>query len=227
MSKYDICFIYHIFIVRCFKIENFELVTNYGALVVFFVVVIKYMKNKFENEDVINNNQQNEMLNFMLKQFQQNNESLHNNYREDISELKKIILNESNMNEHDFEFLVRIIIENITFRLRTEMISIIDHNHITASSQSIANKKINNLVDTVVNSFIYKLKSVNYDCKLIDETCIVLNEEKSDIKKYFVEIIQHYVEQNNDFKREDAIKRIEESIKYITNSLESNFCPID
>lgn len=200
---------------------------EYGALIVGFYVLIRHVMSMFENknkqereQDYINNVQNSEMFNLMKNQIEQNIE-MNKTYKLEMAEIKKLILNSSNMNTEDFESFMKLTYSNIVLELEKEMFCIIERNHIDANTLSLTHKKVENLIEKIINNHIYVLQSLNFDNSTLKSVVNFNIQEKEQIKAMLKEIITVYSNSDSEYKKEDAKRQVEENIKYIYNAYES------
>lgn len=203
-------------------------IAEYGSLIIIFYVFINYVvsifNNKNKDEEVKNtlyNNQNKEMFELMKKHLDksdQNNEL----YKTQINEIKKLVLNNSNMNTEDFESFMKCTYSNIVLQLEKDMISILDRNHITEATVALTTKKVDNLVEKIINNHIYVIQSLNFDNESIRQIITFNTQEKEQVKSMLKEIIIVYSKSKSEYKKEDAKRQVEENIKYILNAYESH-----
>lgn len=201
---------------------------EYGALIVCFYVFIKYVTSLFENknkqdreQDTLNNIQNSEMFNLIKNQIEQNIE-MNRTYKTEMAEIKKLILNSSNMNTEDFESFMKTTYSNIVLELEKEMVCIIDRNHIDKNTLSLSHKKVENLIEKIINNHIYVLQSLNFDNSTLKSIVNFNIQEKDQVKAMLKEIITVYSNSDSEYKKEDAKRQVEENVKYIYNSYESH-----
>lgn len=206
---------------------NLKEVAEYGALIIGFYVLIRHVMSMFDNknkqdreQDYLNNVQNSEMFNLMKNQIEQNIE-MNKTYRLEMAEIKKLILNSSNMNTEDFESFMKLTYNNIVLELEKEMFCIIERNHIDSNTLSLTHKKVENLVEKIINNHIYVLQSLNFDNSTLKSVVNFNIQEKEQIKAMLKEIITVYSNSDSEYKKEDAKRQVEENIKYIYNAYES------
>lgn len=204
-----------------------EIIEN-GILTVIASVVITlliaFFKDKIKNNNTHEenyNNQFNEFLKVAKTQLEQS-VKLNESYRHEITEIKKLILNQSNMNVSDFSTFMKTTYSNVTMQLEKEMTKIIEINHITVDTLDITNSKVDNTVNNIINTSAYSLQFLNYDSETLNILIKFYSEEKPVIQQLFKDIVADYASSNSDYRKTDAIRRIEESVKYIYNSFISN-----
>ena len=207
---------------------TFKEMAEYGALFVCFYVFIRYVTSLFENknkqdreQDYLNNIQNSEMFNLMKNQIEQNIE-MNKTYKLEMAEIKKLILNSSNMNTEDFESFMKLTYSNIVLELEKEMLCIIDRNHIDSNTLSLTHKKVENLIEKIINNHIYIIQSLNFDNSTLKSVVNFNIQEKEQIKAMLKEIITVYSNSDSEYKKEDAKRQVEENIKYIYNAYESH-----
>lgn len=191
---------------------------------VLITLLVSYFKNKIKNNNTQEenyNNQFNEFLKVAKTQLEQN-VKLNESYRHEIMEIKKLILNQSNMNVSDFSIFMKTTYSNITMQLEKEMTKIIEINHIIVDTLDITNSKVDNTVNNIINTSAYSLQFLNYDSETLNVLISFYANEKPLIQQLFKDIINDYAHSTSDYRKADAIRRIEESVKYIYNSFISN-----
>lgn len=203
-------------------------ITEYGALIIIFYVFINYVVSLFKNKtkdeqdkNSLNNFQNSEMFKLIKSQIEQNIE-MNQSYRLELTEIKKLILNSSNMNTEDFEAFMKITYSNIVLELEKEMLCIIERNHIDSNTLFITHKKVDNLVEKIINNHIYVVQSLNFDNSTLKSVVNFHIQEKEQVKSMLKEIITVYSNSDSEYKKEDAKRQVEENIKYIYNAYESH-----
>lgn len=191
---------------------------------VVITLLVSYFKNKIKNNNTHEenyNNQFNEFLKVAKTQLEQS-VKLNESYRHEITEIKKLILNQSNMNVSDFSTFMKTTYSNITMQLEKEMTKIIEINHITVDTLDITNSKVDNTVNNIINTSAYSLQFLNYDSETLNTLINFYSKEKPTIQQLFKDIVSDYANSSSDYRKADAIRRVEESVKYIYNSFISN-----
>ena len=191
---------------------------------VVITLLVSYFKNKIKNDNTHEenyNNQFNEFLKVAKTQLEQS-VKLNESYRHEITEIKKLILNQSNMNVSDFSTFMKTTYSNITMQLEKEMTKIIEINHITVDTLDITNSKVDNTVNNIINTSAYSLQFLNYDSETLNTLINFYSKEKPTIQQLFKDIVSDYANSSSDYRKTDAIRRVEESVKYIYNSFISN-----
>ena len=191
---------------------------------VVITLLVSYFKNKIKNNNTHEenyNNQFNEFLKVAKTQLEQS-VKLNESYRHEITEIKKLILNQSNMNVSDFSTFMKTTYSNITMQLEQEMTRIIEINHITVDTLDITNSKVDNTVNNIINTSAYSLQFLNYDSETLNTLISFYSKEKPTIQQLFKDIVSDYANSSSDYRKADAIRRVEESVKYIYNSFISN-----
>lgn len=203
-------------------------ITENGILTIIASVIISllvpYFRNKLKNDNTHEenyNSQFNEFLKVAKTQLEQS-VKLNESYRHEITEIKKLILNQSNMNVSDFSTFMKTTYSNITMQLEKEMTKIIEINHITVDTLDITNSKVDNTVNNIINTSSYSLQFLNYDSETLNTLISFYSKEKPTIQQLFKDIVADYANSSSDYRKTDAIRRIEESVKYIYNSFISN-----
>lgn len=203
-------------------------IADYGAMFFCFFIFIKYVMNLFDNKNKqekdqidMNNFQNTEMFNLIKSQIEQNIE-MNKSYKIELTEIKKLILNSSNMNTEDFEVFMKTMYSNIVLELEKEMFCIIERNHIDEHTLSLTQKKVENLVEKIINNHIYIMQSLNFDNSTIRSVVNFNVQEKEQIKMMMKEIITSYSCSDSSYKKEDAKRQVEENVKYIYNAYESH-----
>lgn len=208
-------------------------VIEYGSLIIVFVVFINYisslLRNKNSNEakkNEIDNKHNTEMFNILKNQLEQYVELNNKIYLSEINEIKRLILNNSNMNVEDFEIFMKTSYSNIILQLEKEMFAMIERNHIDENTLTISLKKVDNLVDKIVNNNMYIVQALKFDNELIKQIAVFNSQEKEQIKSMLKEIITVYSKSKSEYKKEEAKRQVEENVKYINNAYESHLFSI-
>lgn len=207
-------------------------IIDYGALIIIFYVfvnnIIIQMRNnnkKQDTENEMNNSRNFEMFKLIKTQVEQITE-MNRFYQEEMRDLKKIILNSSNMNIEDFCTFITFVHQNSFLNLEKEMVNIINRNHIDSSSIDITNRKVENLIETIINNNVKKINELNFDSNIIKEIVDFNINEKNIIKISMKDVVSNYAGTNDPHRNETAKRQIEENIKYVSNAFDSQLYAI-
>lgn len=149
-------------------------------------------------------------------------------YKKELTEVKKLILNNTNMSTADFQTYIATLNRMIHYRLMFEVGDILDKNHIGTDTLELTIRKIKNIMDKIFSTSIYDILSLNYDKSILDLMTEMIKEEQIEIQTKLEEAFTKYAskkdESNTDDDRELTLitkKSIKELLSFMLNDLTS------
>lgn len=149
-------------------------------------------------------------------------------YKKELTEVKKLILNNTNMSTTDFQTYIATLNRMIHYRLMFEVGDILDKNHIGTDTLELTIRKIKNIMDKIFSTSIYDILSLNYDKSILDLMTEMIKEEQIEIQTKLEEVFTKYAskkdESNTDDDRELTLitkKSIKELLSFMLNDLTS------
>lgn len=207
--------------------ENLIAKFDNTATVVVGIVVIKmlidYFKNKLNNEA----NKEENINSILTKQLETLVDNS-TNYKNDIDDLKKIILNKANMSITDLQTFLKNLNQSIHYKLLFDIFEIVDKNNIVDKTLQITLQKINNSIEQIFSLAIYDVYSLSFDRTTLEEIIRVFKIEQKSLKEKFEEVINTYIENSKDLNMtheqnvSDSKKVIKEILNYLSNDMSSN-----
>lgn len=219
---------------------TFKDVVENGVLVVFFVIVanlvISYFNNLIQNKkksDASTQEREDKIFNMFAEMIKENTASKNETIRliaetnKSITEMKQLILNNTNMNISDFELFIKLYYKLICLELEQEVNKIIFDNHIVEGTRILTNRKMENLLEVKITDFNYTIAQLNFDKNMTNEVIDFNKFEKQHIKNMFVEAVSLYIateEKQN--KQETTYRFLHEGMKSVFNAFVTNLYSI-
>ena len=203
-------------------IEKFDGLATVTVGVLVTKMLIEYFKKKLNHEADKENNI-NAILTKQLETLVENSV----NYKNDINDLKRLILNKSNMSIPDFSIYLKNLNEYIFYKLTFEFYDIIEKNNIVENNLEITIQKVNNIIEKVFSSASYEMYSLSFDRTVIEDLIKILRGEQRALKEKLETIITNYVQnKNNNLTHEeisnDTKKNIKELLTFTSIDLSTN-----
>lgn len=195
-----------------------QLISQHGVLLIICAWSLHFFFNFFERKTKKDEKTREDFDSILINQLREFQRSMLN-YKADLSELKKLILNKTNMSVNDFEILCNSQNNMMLLQIQILFFQIIEQNHINKNNLEITLKKVQNIVDSVINRSIYNLNRLSYDDESIKLACKVQEEQKQTILESMEQILNTYVTSDSKFKELDAKRSIEELMKFVGNVL--------
>lgn len=195
-----------------------QLISQHGVLLIIGAWTLHFFFNFFERKTKKDEKTREDFDSILINQLREFQRSMLN-YKADLSELKKLILNKTNMSVNDFEILCNSQNNMMLLQIQILFFQIIEQNHINKNNLEITLKKVQNIVDSVINRSIYNLNRLSYDDESIKLACKVQEEQKQTILESMEQILNTYVTSDSKFKELDAKRSIEELMKFVGNVL--------
>lgn len=199
-------------------IDMIQLISQHGVLLVIGAWTLYFFFTFFERKTKKDEKTREDFDSILINQLREFQSSMLN-YKADLSELKKLILNKTNMSVNDFEILCNSQNNMMLLQIQILFFQIIEQNHINKNNLEITLKKVQNIVDSVINKSIYNLNRLSYDDESIKLACKVQEEQKQTILENMEQILNTYVTSDSKFKDLDAKRSIEELMKFVGNVL--------
>lgn len=198
--------------------ELIQLITNYGVLVIIGAWALKYTFSFFERKTLKDEKTRDEFDSILVNQLKEFQHSILN-YKNDLQELKKLILNQTNMSVNDFEIFCTSQNNMMLLQMQTFFFQIIEQNHISEKNLEITLKKVQNIIESVINKSIYNLQRLSFDKNSIEAVCKVQEEQKQALQEHMEQLFTAYIANNSSTKEIDTKRSVEELLKYISNIL--------
>lgn len=199
-------------------IDMIQLISQHGVLLVIGAWTLYFFFTFFERKTKKDEKTREDFDSILINQLREFQSSMLN-YKADLSELKKLILNKTNMSVNDFEILCNSQNNMMLLQIQILFFQIIEQNHINKNNLEITLKKVQNIVDSVINKSTYNLNRLSYDDESIKLACKVQEEQKQTILESMEQILNTYVTSDSKFKDLDAKRSIEELMKFVGNVL--------
>lgn len=198
--------------------ELIQLITNYGVLVIIGAWALKYAFSFFERKTLKDEKTRDEFDSILVNQLKEFQHSILN-YKNDLQELKKLILNQTNMSVNDFEIFCTSQNNMMLLQMQTFFFQIIEQNHISEKNLEITLKKVQNIIESVINKSIYNLQRLSFDKNSIEAVCKVQEEQKQALQEHMEQLFTAYIANDSPTKEIDTKRSVEELLKYISNIL--------
>jgi hypothetical protein len=149
-------------------------------------------------------------------------------YKKELTDLKKLILNNTNMSTSDFQTYLATLNRMIHYRIMFEVGDIIDKNHIGTNTLELTLKKIKNIIDKIFSTSVYDVMSLSYDKAILDEVKEMLKDEQIEIQTKLEELFTSYAQKKDESQTDDdseiallTKKSIKELLSFMLNDLTS------
>ena len=149
-------------------------------------------------------------------------------YKKELTDVKKLILNTTNMSTGDFQTYIATLNRMIHYRMMFEIGDIIDKNHINTNTLELTIKKIKNINDKIFSTSVYDVLSLNYDKAILDLIVEMLKEEQIETQVKLEEIFTEYAAKKDVSQTDDDTelsmntkKSIKELLSFMLNDLTS------
>lgn len=149
-------------------------------------------------------------------------------YKKELTDLKKLILNNTNMSTNDFQTYLATLNRMIHYRIMFEVGDIIDKNHIGTNTLELTLKKIKNIIDKIFSTSVYDVMSLSYDKAILDEVKEMLKDEQIEIQTKLEELFTSYAQKKDESQTDDdseiallTKKSIKELLSFMLNDLTS------
>ena len=149
-------------------------------------------------------------------------------YKKELTDLNKLILNNTNMSTSDFQTYLATLNRMIHYRIMFEVGDIIDKNHIGTNTLELTLKKIKNIIDKIFSTSVYDVMSLSYDKAILDEVKEMLKDEQIEIQTKLEELFTSYAQKKDESQTDDdseiallTKKSIKELLSFMLNDLTS------
>ena len=149
-------------------------------------------------------------------------------YKKELTDLNKLILNNTNMSTSDFQTYLATLNRMIHYRIMFEVGDIIDKNHIGTNTLELTLKKIKNIIDKIFSTSVYDVMSLSYDNAILDEVKEMLKDEQIEIQTKLEELFTSYAQKKDESQTDDdseiallTKKSIKELLSFMLNDLTS------
>ena len=193
-----------------------------GAAFIIIKEFINYISKKLKNDS----DKESNINDILVKQLKDLSEkSL--NYSDELSEVKKLILNQSNMSTCDFQIYIKNLNNLIYFHLINDFYEIIDNNNISEKNLEITIQKTKNITEKVFSTHLYELYSLQFDKAILNDIIRMMKQEQENLEVKIQSVITEYSENNNspEYENDAAIeakKNIKEILNFMNNNLSSH-----
>lgn len=201
-------------------------------LVVIVRIASKYFQNKVafanqtdtiratEEETKLKQNQ--EMFQLLTNGYKEQNEKI-KNVKDDIDELKEMIVNNNYMSTGNFKLFLKTHVSLVLFNIESELRLIVERNNINPQTLELTHKKIINFIERTLNECNTTIADLYFYKNVIKEISDMIMDNKQYIIDAYSVPISEYAKSNNDAmsKRDEALRNINEITKYLSNKLVS------
>lgn len=189
---------------------------------------VMYAAVEFIKKLLINVNKKDERINDIFTAQLQVLMENSTDYKKELTDVKKLILNTTNMSTGDFQTYVATLNRMIHYRMMFEIGDIIDKNHINTNTLELTIRKIKNINDKIFSTSVYDVLSLNFDKAILDSIVEMLKEEQVETQLKLEEIFTEYAAKKDESQTDDDTelsmntkKSIKELLSFMLNDLTS------
>lgn len=189
---------------------------------------VMYAAVEFIKKLLINVNKKDERINDIFTAQLQVLMENSTDYKKELTDVKKLILNTTNMSTGDFQTYIATLNRMIHYRMMFEIGDIIDKNHINTNTLELTIKKIKNINDKIFSTSVYDVLSLNFDKTTLDLIVEMLKEEQIETQVKLEEIFTEYAAKKDVSQEDDDTelsmntkKSIKELLSFMLNDLTS------
>ena len=189
---------------------------------------VMYAAVEFIKKLLINVNKKDERINDIFTAQLQVLMENSTDYKKELTDVKKLILNTTNMSTGDFQTYVATLNRMIHYRMMFEIGDIIDKNHINTNTLELTIRKIKNINDKIFSTSVYDVLSLNFDKVILDSIVEMLKEEQVETQLKLEEIFTEYAAKKDVSQTDDDTelsmntkKSIKELLSFMLNDLTS------
>lgn len=189
---------------------------------------VMYAAVEFIKKLLINVNKKDERINDIFTAQLQVLMENSTDYKKELTDVKKLILNTTNMSTGDFQTYIATLNRMIHYRMMFEIGDIIDKNHINTNTLELTIKKIKNINDKIFSTSVYDVLSLNFDKAILDLIVEMLKEEQIETQVKLEEIFTEYAAKKDISQEDDDTelstntkKSIKELLSFMLNDLTS------
>lgn len=189
---------------------------------------VMYAAVEFIKKLLINVNKKDERINDIFTAQLQVLMENSTDYKKELTDIKKLILNTTNMSTGDFQTYIATLNRMVYYRMMFEIGDIIDKNHINTNSLELTIRKIKNINDKIFSTSVYDVLSLNFDKVILDSIVEMLKEEQVETQLKLEEIFTEYAAKKDVSQTDDDTelsmntkKSIKELLSFMLNDLTS------
>lgn len=189
---------------------------------------VMYAAVEFIKKLLINVNKKDERINDIFTAQLQVLMENSTDYKKELTDVKKLILNTTNMSTSDFQTYIATLNRMVYYRMMFEIGDIIDKNHINTNSLELTIRKIKNINDKIFSTSVYDVLSLNFDKAILDSIVEMLKEEQVETQLKLEEIFTEYAAKKDVSQTDDDTelsmntkKSIKELLSFMLNDLTS------
>lgn len=189
---------------------------------------VMYAAVEFIKKLLINVNKKDERINDIFTAQLQVLMENSTDYKKELTDVKKLILNTTNMSTSDFQTYIATLNRMVYYRMMFEIGDIIDKNHINTNSLELTIRKIKNINDKIFSTSVYDVLSLNFDKVILDSIVEMLKEEQVETQLKLEEIFTEYAAKKDVSQTDDDTelsmntkKSIKELLSFMLNDLTS------
>lgn len=189
---------------------------------------VMYAAVEFIKKLLINVNKKDERINDIFTAQLQVLMENSTDYKKELTDVKKLILNTTNMSTSDFQTYIATLNRMIHYRMMFEIGDIIDKNHINTNTLELTIRKIKNINDKIFSTSVYDVLSLNFDKTTLDLIVEMLKEEQVETQLKLEEIFTEYAAKKDVSQTDDDTelsmntkKSIKELLSFMLNDLTS------
>lgn len=189
---------------------------------------VMYAAVEFIKKLLINVNKKDERINDIFTAQLQVLMENSTDYKKELTDVKKLILNTTNMSTSDFQTYIATLNRMIHYRMMFEIGDIIDKNHINTNTLELTIRKIKNINDKIFSTSVYDVLSLNFDKTTLDLIVEMLKEEQVETQLKLEEIFTEYAAKKDVSQEDDDTelsmntkKSIKELLSFMLNDLTS------
>ena len=189
---------------------------------------VMYAAVEFIKKLLINVNKKDERINDIFTAQLQVLMENSTDYKKELTDVKKLILNTTNMSTGDFQTYIATLNRMVYYRMMFEIGDIIDKNHINTNTLELTIRKIKNINDKIFSTSVYDVLSLNFDKTTLDSIVEMLKEEQTETQLKLEEIFTEYAAKKDVSQTDDDTelsmntkKSIKELLSFMLNDLTS------
>jgi len=189
---------------------------------------VMYAAVEFIKKLLINVNKKDERINDIFTAQLQVLMENSTDYKKELTDVKKLILNTTNMSTGDFQTYIATLNRMVYYRIMFEIGDIIDKNHINTNTLELTIRKIKNINDKIFSTSVYDVLSLNFDKVILDSIVEMLKEEQVETQLKLEEIFTEYAAKKDVSQTDDDTelsmntkKSIKELLSFMLNDLTS------
>ena len=189
---------------------------------------VMYAAVEFIKKLLINVNKKDERINDIFTAQLQVLMENSTDYKKELTDVKKLILNTTNMSTGDFQTYIATLNRMVYYKMMFELGDIIDKNHINTNSLELTIRKIKNINDKIFSTSVYDVLSLNFDKVILDSIVEMLKEEQVETQLKLEEIFTEYAAKKDVSQTDDDTelsmntkKSIKELLSFMLNDLTS------